>query len=261
MQCFRRQGLRLITRVRITTTARAPFSSLSHKNRRKWGTKIPLREVFRDWQSWEHTQLNIYSLLTPVYHHSLVLHWDSPSEAVLFVLVKMPSGQEIILLSSDTNLTAAEVIIAYSWRFKIEVSFRFLVNMLGGFSYHFWSKELPKRWSRIKRASNLELGGFPEKVQIQLQQKMRAYERFVNVNLIALGLLQILGAEMPELIWKQFKGWFRTYPEHGMPSEQVSLLTLRQIWKERRGRSSPSLLLEQMREEKLGESEPQNKLS
>lgn len=261
MQRLRSQGLLLITRVRITTTARAPFSSLSHKNRRKWGNKIPLRELFRDWPSWQHAHLNIYSLLTPIYYHSLVLHWDSPSEPVLFVLVKMPSGHEMILLSSDTNLTAVEVITAYSWRFKIEVSFRFLVNLLGGFGYHFWSKELPKKWSRIKRAVNLELGEFPERVQIQLQQKMAAYERFVNMNLIALGLLQMLGAEMPELIWKQFRGWFRTYPEHGMPSAQVSRLMLRQIWKERQGKSSPSLLLEQMREEKSRERHPQKQPS
>ena len=53
---------------------------------------------------------------------------DSPDEQVLFVLTQLPNSKQIILLSSDLELTGEEVIEAYSWRFKIEVCFRTLVH-------------------------------------------------------------------------------------------------------------------------------------
>ena len=56
----------------------------------------------------------------------------------------MNVGKKIILLSSDLSLTGAEVIEAYGWRFKIEVSFRTIVHLLGGFGYRFWLKSMER---------------------------------------------------------------------------------------------------------------------
>lgn len=252
MERFRAQSLHLISRVRLTTTARAPFSPVvsprgGRGRRRKWGSKIRLKDLFSHWSNWDTIQLNLYGTQSQLSYQRFELHWDSPDETVLFVLVRMASGQSVILLSTDTTLSASEVITAYSWRFKIEVSFRFLVNLLQGFDYHFWLKDLPKRASRVKRATNLKLAEFAQPLQAQVQQKLQAYERFVNLNLLALGLLQLVALDLPEQIWHQFHGWFRTYARSGWPSEQVSRLTLQQLWRETKCKRSPALLLNQIR--------------
>ncbi|MDE5068281.1 MAG: hypothetical protein O4752_03670, partial [Trichodesmium sp. St4_bin8_1] len=70
------------------------------------------------------------------------LHWDSSVERVRFVLAVWPEGKQIILLSTDITLSAAEILTAYSWRFKIEVTFRNLIQLLSGFSYQFWMKDM-----------------------------------------------------------------------------------------------------------------------
>jgi len=38
---------------------------------------------------------------------------------------------------------------------------------------------------------------YPQAVQTQILNKVEAFERFVNLNAIALGLLQILALELP----------------------------------------------------------------
>ena len=137
---------------------------------------------------------------------------DSPDEPVLFVLTQLPSGKRIILLSSDRSLTGAEVIEAYGWRFKIEVSFRTLVHLLGGFAYRFWLKSMERAstWPQ-----NLRLKDYPETIRTQISAKVEAFERFINLNALALGLLQVLALEMPKTIWQHFPFWFRSLPKHG----------------------------------------------
>jgi hypothetical protein len=90
-----------------------------------------------------------------------------------FVLTQLPCGKQIILLSSDLSLTGAEVIEAYGWRFKIEVSFRTIVQLLGGFGYRFWLKsmETASRWPQ-----NLRLKDYPQTIQTQIAAKVEANE-------------------------------------------------------------------------------------
>ena len=87
------------------------------------------------------------------------------------------------------NLTGQEVIEAYGWRFKIEVCFRTLVHLLGGFAYQFWLKAMNKitRWPK-----NLRLADYDQLFQTQVASKVEAFERNVYLNAIALGLLQVL---------------------------------------------------------------------
>ena len=101
---------------------------------------------------------------------------------VLFVLTQLPTGKQIILLSSDLNLTGAEVIEVYGWRFKIEVSFRTLIQLLGGFCYRFWLKSMKtvSKWPQ-----NLTLANYDEDFQRQVTRKVETFERFINLNAIA----------------------------------------------------------------------------
>ena len=144
------------------------------------------------------------------------------------------------MVSSDTTLTGAQVIEAYGWRFKIEVSFRSLVQLLGGFDYRFWLRSMTRASSWPK---NLVLADFDADFQAQVAIKIEAFERFVNLNAIALGLLQVLALELPNLVWANFPQWFRTLPKHGLPSEQIVRMALQHLQSMVLAKRRPTLLL------------------
>ncbi len=60
-----------------------------------------------------------------------------------FVLVEM-NGIQSILVSTSLELEPLSVIRLYSYRFRIECTFRELKQQTGAFCYHFWSKHMPK---------------------------------------------------------------------------------------------------------------------
>lgn len=247
LQPFRAQGLHLISRVRISTVAYAAFSPLlgkRHRGRpRKWGSAIPLKDLFAPPEVCFKAVVWLYGQRTTVYYQCFRYYWDSPDATVLFVLTQLPNGKQMILLSSNIKLTGVEVIEAYGKRFKIEVCFRTFVRLLGGFAYQFWLKWLDKT---PQFPPNLCLTDYNVAEQHQIQQKVEAFERFVNLNVIALGILQILALELPQLVWNNFPRWFRTLPEHGYPTEQIVRITLQHQQAMIFSRSRPALLLPQL---------------
>lgn len=182
----------------------------------------------------------LYGQLTTVYYQCFELHWDSPKTPVLFVLTQLPNGKRLILLSSDVSLRGPEVIAAYGLRFKIEVTFRTLVHRLGGFAYRFWMKamETTPTWP-----TNLNVADYPDEVQVRIWAKVEAFERFINLNAIALGVLQVLTLELPTQLWAHFPRWFRTLPNHGYPSERIAQLALQHQVDRLFSQSPPALLL------------------
>lgn len=253
LQLLRAHGLHLISRVRISTVARAAFSPLPGKSGRgrprKWGSKITLQDLFAPPEACLKAVVWLYGQPTTVYYQCFEFFWDSPDATVLFVLTQWPNGKRMILLSSDVKLTGAQVIESYGKRFKIEVCFRTLVLLLGGFAYQFWLKLLDKT---PQFPSNLRLQDYDSAQQRQIKQKVEAFERFVNLHAITLGVLQILALELPQSIWKNFPRWFRTLPEHGYPSEQIVRLTLQHQYPLIFSRSRPPLLLPQLLADKAG---------
>jgi hypothetical protein len=77
---------------------------------------------------------------------------------------------------------------------------------------------MPKasRWPR-----NLQLAEHSKDFRAQVAIKVEAFERFINLNAIAMGLLQVLALEMPQQVALSFSGWFCIVPQHGYPSEQI----------------------------------------
>lgn len=252
LKLFRAQGLHLITRVRISTVAHAAFSPLPGQRGRgrprKWGSEIPLKPLFEPLPACQKAIVWLYGQQTTVYYQCFKLFWDSPDAEVLFVLTQLPNGKRMILLSSDVTLTGVQVIEAYGKRFKIEVCFRTFVLLLGGFAYQFWLKRMEKT---AQFPPNLSLATYTSSEQHQIQQKVEAFERFVNLNAVALGVLQILALELPQTIWNNFPHWFRTLPEHGYPTEQIVRLTLQHQQSMIFSRSRPTLLLPQLLADKI----------
>ena len=239
---FRQKQLHLITRVKINTVGKDSLPSPPPKRGRGkppiWGKAVKLSNLFIDANSFTTETLSLYGKQVKIGYRSIDLHWDCPKNLVRFVLVAYPGGKQIILLSTDISLSAAEIITAYSWRFKIEVTFRTLIQLLSGFSYRFWLKNISVNFTK-----DLFLNNYENKEQQQIQRKIEAFERFVNVNAIALGILQLVSLEMPGYIWKTFPGWFRTLPVNGYPSEQIVRLILLELGRDILAKNPQGLLL------------------
>jgi hypothetical protein len=244
LQRFRHHSLHLISRVRGSAVAHTPFSAVPRiKGRgrpRQWGSKVKLESLFAPLEQCQQAQVWLYGKLTTVYYQCFEFHWDSPTTPVLFVLTQQSNGRRIILLTTDLSLSGTEVIAAYGLRFKIEVTFRTLIHLLGGFAYRFWLKALKTAptWP-----ANLNLNDYPESVQAQILAKVEAFERFINLHAIALGLLQVLALELPTQVWSHFPRWFRTLPKHSYPSERIVQLALQHQAEVIFAKSPPALLL------------------
>lgn len=237
-------GIDVITRVRGTTVAWRPLPPAPEKRGRgrprRWGERVTLRDLYEDTDGWRTDRLRVYDGERDLTWKVIDLHWHSPDVPVRFVVAHDAEGGRILFLSTSLALTGPEIINAYSWRFKIEVNFRTLHQALFGFDYHFWLKPLERaeRWSR-----NLDLSDCSDLLRSKILAKVAAYERFVNLAGIALGLLQILAIEQPALVHRLFPAWFRTLPGHGLPSEQVVRITLQYHALRFSDGSAPDLLL------------------
>jgi hypothetical protein len=249
---FRKAGLHLISRGRSSTVAYSGFCPLPGKRPpgrpRKWGDSVKLKDLFAPIDACESAQVWLYGQLQTVYFQCFQFYWDEPQSFVLFVLTQLPNGKQIILLSSDPLLSGPEVIQAYGWRFKLELTFRTLLQLLGGFSYRFWLKAMSptQRWPQP-----LELPEHsPEVFKQKVLAKVEAFERFVNLNAIALGLLQVLALEMSQSVWSHFPLWFRTLPSHGYPTEQVVRISLQHLQLPVLAHSRQGLLLHQLLDQK-----------
>jgi hypothetical protein len=65
-----------------------------------------------------------------------------------------------------------------------------------------------------------------------VRRKIPAYHRHIQLGLIAQGLLQILSAMQPKLVWLSFGSWIRTVRQGLAPSEQVVAIALRNTFPE-----------------------------
>ena len=147
---------------------------------------------------------------------ALDLLWKPVGEKVRFVLVA-DGNERFILMGSDLTLGAKDMILAYSYRFKIEVSFKVLKHLIGAFFYRFWTTA----WPRIGKNNTSDLSTVNDSHRQQLiAQTTDAIEAFVNFGCIATGILQILALSYHKNIWRQYMGWLRTVSSI-IPSEEV----------------------------------------
>jgi hypothetical protein len=162
---------------------------------------------------------------------------------VKFVLAIDAKGRKAILLSTNLELSAREIVEAYGWRFKIEVSFRALVERVFAFCYRFWMKAMARRKRGDGNQSPHRAG---KRYRVQVAREVEAYERFVNMAAIGLGLLQVLSLQYAERIWAQLPLWFRTLRKEAGPSEHIVRATLQAEMARFFGSSEQGSLLEKI---------------
>jgi hypothetical protein len=234
----------LISRVRSNAVAYELYVETNEKKKgrpKTYGHKIKLKDLMEDGTT-------MTSASSPVYGEKDVciqycvrdLIWRSAGVLVRFVIVKHPTRGSCILMSTDTSLSALDIIEIYGLRFKIEHAFKQAVHVIGGFSYHFWMKKMKP----LKIGDgNQYMHKKTEEYREAVRRKLHAYHTFVMAGIIAQGLLHYLSSEYAELVWRSFGSWLRTIREGLAPSEFVVATALRH--------SLPEFLLVSSEEQKL----------
>ena len=225
------RGNHLVTRVKTNAVAfeRPPMpDKLSSRKRgrpREYGEKIRLISLLQDENAFLNAPSPIYGETGVTLRYRVAdLLWKPVGILVRFVIVCHPSRGSILLMATDLNLSPLEIIELYGLRFKIELSFKQSLRVVGTFAYHFWMAAM----TPIKRKSgNQHLHRKTENYRDAVRRKLAAYHRHIQLGLVAQGLLHILAATSSDLVWRSFGSWMRTIRPGLAPSEMVTAIALR----------------------------------
>ena len=222
-------GHHVLCRVKSNAVAyrAAPPPSRPRRGRpRLYGEKVRLRDLWTSQrQAFASLACDLYGERNvTVRYLSLDLLWRPIGQFVRFVLVEHPRRGRWILLCTDLALSPREIIEGYSYRFKIEASFKAALYTLGTYAYHFWMQAMTPR---PRRSGNQYLHHTDDDYRRLVRRKLDAYHRFVQLGCIAQGLLQYLALYHPAQVWTQFRSWLRTMNPAMPPSEAVVAQALR----------------------------------
>lgn len=191
------------------------------------GTRYKLIDLFTKMRDKFVTKkLMIYGEKKEVSFLCLDLLWNKIVDKIRFVLL-IDEDKWIILMSTNLNFSPEQIIETYCWRAKIELSFKYLKHLIGGFSYRFWTKA----FSIFKRKrGEKEISKLTNKRDLDnVVKNIRAIEAFVNFACIVLGILQILALDIPKEIWDKYVGYLRTKSSN-IPSEEVVMSIIKSTY-------------------------------
>ncbi|MDP1620187.1 MAG: hypothetical protein Q8M12_04285, partial [bacterium] len=212
--------LHIITRAKDNAVAYElqPLAYCGRGRPPKYGRKIQLKQLFSTRaDEFVPMDVNVYGESKTHLGLCLDLLWRPLGERLRFVLVK-DGEQTFILICSDLTMTPEEIVSLYARRFKIEVTFKMFKHVIGGFCYHFWTKAWPVTTGRTLSFEHLQ--NMPKTKQRLIADAMNAVEAFVNLAMIATGMLQVLAIEHAEVIRHRHQWWLRTYSSV-IPSEEM----------------------------------------
>ena len=225
------QGNHLVTRVKSNSVAFFPATPPPpHRLRRKgrpakYGMKVKVAALLKDVDRLQQAPSPVYGEKgVTLRFRSADLLWRPVGILVRFVVVLHPQRGAILLMCTDLSLPPLDIIRIYGLRFKIEVSFKQSLHVIGAYAYHFWMAAM----TPLRRVSgNQYLHHKSDDYRDAIRRKIAAYHRHIQLGLIAQGLLQILSATQPKLVWRSFGSWIRTIRPGLAPSEQVVAIALR----------------------------------
>jgi hypothetical protein len=196
----------------------------------KKGKTVKLLELFQTrTDSFQTAKVLIYGKEETVEVLCLDLLWGQGLyQELRFVLVKH-NGQLSILVSTDLTLAAEDIIRLYGYRFKIECTFREMKQVIGGFSYRFWSPSMPKLKRYLKKGEPHPLEQVTEEAdQQRIRLTVQAIEGYVMCSCIAMGLLQLIALRFSHRVPGLFCRYLRT-PSKTIVSEATVMAYLRKF--------------------------------
>jgi len=238
------RGNHLVTRVKCNSVAFFPATPPPSRRRgrpARYGKKIKVAVLLKDTGRLQDAPSPVYGEIGVTLRFRVAdLLWRPAGILVRFVVVQHPRRGAILLMCTDLNLCALDIIRIYGLRFKIEVSFKQAIHVIGAYAYHFWMAAM----TPLRRVSgNQYLHHKSHEYRTAVRRKLAAYHRHIQLGLIAQGLLQILSATKPELVWRSFGSWIRTVRTGLAPSEQVVASALRNTFPEFLATAAKSVIL------------------
>lgn len=228
-------GDHLVSRLRTNAVGYWPAKPPKIKRRgrpRKYGKKVKLRTLFLLTKDTTQAISTVYGdHQVPITYRCVNLLWKPIGTLVRVVAVHHPTRGKILLISTDLTLDPLVILKLYSFRFKIEVSFKQAVHTVGTYAYRFWMHNMKK----IKRGSgNQYLHRADEEYRRDVRRKMAAYQRHIQIGVIVQGMLQYLSLRHRRLVWRIFHvgSWMRTMHTNASPSELVVAYALRNAFPE-----------------------------
>ena len=222
----------VLTRAKKNVVAYRPARQPKNKKRgrkKKYGRKLKLMKLFdstaKDYK-FQKGKAQIYDKQENMRYLVLDLLWKPTKGMLRFILVESSRGR-MVLITSDFTLQPVTAVELYCRRVTIETMFDVLKNTLGGLSYHFWSSYLTSA-SRTpkKNTDNEQHSSNPACTANTLE----AIEKFVNIQLLVLGSLQMIARLYPVEVMAKAKCWLRTNTA-SVPSEFVTRLAVTNIIK------------------------------
>jgi hypothetical protein len=223
--------LTIVTRAKISTIAyKLPFALNGRGRPRKKGEAIKIKDLF-DTESFTTAKVSLYGKEETIEYLCMDLLWGSGLYQLLrFVLVKY-EGKKVILVCTNLAFSAEQILRLYGYRFKIEVTFRTLKQLLHAFSYHFWSVCMPRLNRFAKKGEKDPLTEVKNKKErAQILRALSATERYVMMNLIAVGLLELLALKYSNILEKSCFCWLRTSFQKIVTEASMSMFLRREFF-------------------------------
>lgn len=177
--------------------------------RKKYGAKLKLLKLFdakAKAYRFETAEAPLYGRTETVRYLTLDLLWKPTKGMLRFILIESSRGR-LILMTSDLHLDPLTALQLYCGRVTIETVFDMLKNTLGALGYHFWSQYLsPASRRPRKNATQDESSSNPARTQ----NTLAAIEKFVAVQILVLGMLQLIAKMFPDQVKEQARCWLRT---------------------------------------------------
>lgn len=164
---------------------------------RKKGAKVKLMNLFQECAGeFMPMTIRLYGKKQDIRYYDTVLLWGQGFyQKLRFVLVEYGNA-ESILVSTDLTVSPLSIIHLYSYRARIENSFRTLKQDMGGFAYHFWTKAMGRLNHFKKKHDPDPLEGIlGEHNRQRVLDTIRATEMYALMSNISIGILQALSAK------------------------------------------------------------------
>jgi hypothetical protein len=198
--------LQVVTKAKSNATAfYEPKPKTGRGAKPKKGDKVSVSSLFQTKASeFVTTLITMYEKEEKVSYYCVDLLWGNTLYQKLRFVLTVIGDSKAILVSTDLTLAPEQIISLYGRRFKIECSFRELKQVVGGFSYRFWSKVMPKLNKYMKNTDSQDKlkNEADENRRAHIKATVEAIDGHAMFGCIALGLLQLLSIQFADT----FKG-------------------------------------------------------